>query len=105
MSTTEKKAAPVPQRYVATQVVRVPRGSLVYLDEAQLERRADLVTKEGDHLHRTLVDTEFKVGEVFGYVGDLPKSIAEVATKEPEGAPRAPAVKRKVKKSPAAAKR
>ena len=65
-------------RYVTINVARFPAGAVLGLSKAQAAARRHAIKPRGGDRYETTAPVEFKAGEVFEYVGDLPKSLAAV---------------------------
>lgn len=63
-------------KYQATVVTNLVGGN-VELDKDQLRRRRHLVTDNKDGTFAVKKSVQFKIGEEFGYDGDVPKGLAE----------------------------
>jgi len=79
-------------RYVTTSVARFAAGTVLTLSKGQAAIRSHALKALGDGRYETTAPVEFKVGESFGYDGELPKSLASVI--EPVGKPRTNAARK-----------
>jgi hypothetical protein len=81
----------------ATDTVRIGAGTILKLSREQAAARVNRLKAREDGLHEALELLEFKRGEKFGVVGDIPKSMVEFvsidgepAAPKPEPAPAGP---------------
>lgn len=65
-------------RYRVTSTLSVGPGTLLGLTKEQAVPRAYALAAKGSGQYLTTLPVQFKVGEVIGYEGDLPKGQAEL---------------------------
>lgn len=70
------------KRYKTTAILNLHAGNL-QLDKDQLRRRRHLVADNKDGTVAIMKPVQFKVGEEFGYDGDIPKILADDLTEVP----------------------
>lgn len=64
-------------RYQATSSVTLGAGAVVGLSAAQAESRRPALQAVTDGVFAAVAPLQFKAGEIFGYEGPLPKSLAD----------------------------
>lgn len=76
------------QKYLATSPLTMSAGAVLAMSPGQAARRVQSIKRMPDGNYLVERPVMFKAGEVFGYDGDLPKSVAKSAEKqraEPKG--------------------
>lgn len=87
------------------QPVAFAAGTRLALTAGQVNRRAHALKKLGEGLYETTAAVQFKVGEEFGFDGELAKNLVEIVVDAKSGKPleKKPAAKAKPREADKAA--